>query len=776
MTHVPAGLVFPNDDRPGRTGPDDRRPRSGRWGRPGFLVLALAILLGLRTPSRGQTIDKAVLDRAKDATVYIKLKASGQMRSAGSGFVTRVAGDSLLVMTNRHVAVPDEGDLPDGVKPELSVVLRSGTAQEQEIPARLVAFDERPAHDLALLEIKGVRQPPRPISAEKTAAESDFFETMQAFSLGFPLGGLIVGNFNSNPAVTVNAMSISSFRRDEGNRLERIQFAGSMIQGNSGGPIVDGKGLLVGIVVERLSGENVGMAIPPRVIASFLAGGVDKVWGKVESWSGTNARVQVAGRLVDPFGKIKSMALRHARQPAASGPPRPDAQGNWPLLEGGAVVPMTIKEGSGVAEFGMSAATPADRKLLLQIVLTDSFGRAVAGKPMTASLPDKPGPLQGIERSSTPKTLARWSCETNVAEGIKMTHAPGSTIIDIPGGVPVNNAPQYNLFNAPCALIKAEGDFVATVGVENTFDPGGEGIVVPTGKKLPFSFQSAGLLIWQDEKNFVRLERSKGSDGKISMLNRVLVEVYKNGKEAAVHYVDIPEQPVVLVAVRKGGSLRLLFALPPKQMAVFHEMAIDFTKEVFVGVAAANLSKRPFQAKLANFSLKTPEGGEVVARPIKMARLLDGGVVKLPDGTRVFEGAGLKVANPENAPVVPTNMDEYKGEWSDNRQLLWNNEKAGQALTLELPVDADGKYEIKAKFTLAPDYAIAKLDIDGRPLFKGEKIDFYAQEIRPTKLMALGTFALNKGKRKLTITVFNKNPKSSGYHFGLDEIQLVPAK
>jgi S1-C subfamily serine protease len=717
-----------------------------------------------------------VLDRAKDATVYIKLKASGKMRSAGSGFVIKAKGDALLVMTNRHVAVPDEGDLPPGVNPEISVVLRSGTAQEQEVPARLVTYDERPAHDLALLEVKGVRVPPQPISAEKTASESDFFETMPAFSLGFPLGGLIVGNLNSNPAVTVNQMTISSFRRNENNRLERIQFAGSMIQGNSGGPIVDGKGLLVGIVVERLNGENVGMAIPPNVVASFLAGGVDRIWGKLESWSGNSAKVQVAARLVDPLGKIGGMSLRYGRQSPSAAPIKPDALGNWPQIAGGTNVPMRIANGSGVADFDLSAATPDDRKVLLQILVTDSLGRASAGRPIPASLPDKPGPLQGIEKFSTPRTLAHWSCEANLAEGIKMTHSPGATIIDLPGGVPINNAPQYNLFNAPCALIRAEGDFIATVGVENTFDPGGEGIVVPTGKKLPFSFQSAGILIWQDEKNFVRLERSKGSDGKISMLNRILVEVYKNGREAAVHYIDVPEQPVVLVAVRKGGSLRLLFALPPKQLAVFHEMAVDFNKDVFVGLAAANLSKRPFQAKLVNFSLKTPEGGEIVAKPFKMTKLVDSGVVKLPDGTRVFEGAGLKVSNPENAPVAPTDMEGYKGEWSDNRQLVWNNDKAGQALTLGLPVDADGKYEIKAKFTLAPDYAIAKLDIDGRPLYKGEKIDFYAQEIRPTKLMALGTFSLNKGKHKLTITVFNKNPKSSGYHFGLDEIQLVPTK
>ena len=145
--------------------------------------------------------------------------------------------------------------------------------------------------------------------------------------------------------------------------------------------------------------------------------------------------------------------------------------------------------------------------------------------------------------------------------------------------------------------------------------PGGEEVIlVPSGKKFPTSFQSTGILLWQDEKNFIRLERSKGSDGKISMLNRILVEVYKNGREAAVHYIDVPEQPVVLVAVRKGGSLRLLFALPPKQLAVFHEMAVDFNKDVFVGLAAANLSKRPFQAKLSNFSLKSPGGrADIVA-------------------------------------------------------------------------------------------------------------------------------------------------------------------
>jgi hypothetical protein len=90
-------------------------------------------------------------------------------------------------------------------------------------------------------------------------------------------------------------------------------------------------------------------------------------------------------------------------------------------------------------------------------------------------------------------------------------------------------------------------------------------------------------------------------------------------------------------------------------------------------------------------------------------------------------------------------MPKLNGQWSDDKQLLWNNDKKGQALVLELPVDADGRYEIKGKFTMAPDYAIAKLDVDGKPLYSEQRIDFYNQETKPTKLMSLGTLPLNRG-------------------------------
>ena len=68
-----------------------------------------------------------------------------------------------------------------------------------------------------------------------------------------------------------------------------------------------------------------------------------------------------------------------------------------------------------------------------------------------------------------------------------------------------------------------------------------------------------------------------------------------------------------------------------------------------------------------------------------------------------------------------TNMNQYKGKWSEDRQLAWQPLGKGESLTLEIPVDATGKFEVKARFTMAPDYAQIRLAMDTRPLMNGRR-------------------------------------------------------
>ncbi len=745
-------------------------------------ILGLSVLLACAPCSLGQNIERQVLDQIQDATVFVKLKVPGVGEGSGSGFVIKSTGDTVLVMTNRHVVVPEAGEVPEGTKVQLSVVFRSGTPQQQELPAQILAHDDREVRDLAVIEVRGVRQPPHPIAANLTTAEADFYLTMPVYALGFPRGRQIqqvVGNLKDNPAITVNQMSISSLRKDESSRLARVQLNGSAIEGNSGGPLVDVKGRLVGVIVSRIRGEAVGFAVPPSVIAQFLDGDIGGLTAELQGLNSGTATVKLNVRLVDPLRNLTGVTLRYVRQSAGKPAAAPDANGSWPLLVNGTNVALRVSGGSATGALSLPVASADDRKLFMQFVLTRASGRMLASKPTSVDIPDRPGALPGLAAEpDRPRTVPRFSCEVNLADGGKVKHHAGGSTMELPAGVAMINAPQFRLFNAPSALVRVDGEFVAMVMVNNDFDPGSTPITSSTGRKFPITFQGAGLLIWQDEKNFVRLERCKGSDGGIGLIHRILVEVYKDGRAVGLHYSKpIPEHPVVLGAHRKGTTMQFLFAEPPGSLTVFREVALDFNPSLLVGISASNLSKQPLVAKFERFSIQGPGGQDVPAPPVALTRLVNTGTERRKDGTVILEGAALKILKATAGTAeAQTNMNQYKGKWSEDRQLAWQPLGKGESLTLEIPVDATGKFEVKARFTMAPDYAQIRLAMDTRPLMNGRAQDFYYNDVRPARLISLGTLSLDKGKHRLTITVHDKNTRSSGYRVGLDELHLVPVK
>ena len=77
-------------------------------------IVLFGVILAWTPWSWGQAIDRQVLDQIQDATVFIKLKVPQVGEGSGSGFVIKATGDTVLVMTNRHVAVPEAGEVPEG--------------------------------------------------------------------------------------------------------------------------------------------------------------------------------------------------------------------------------------------------------------------------------------------------------------------------------------------------------------------------------------------------------------------------------------------------------------------------------------------------------------------------------------------------------------------------------------------------------------------------------------------------------------------------------------
>lgn len=569
-----------------------------------------------------------LIRRIKDATVYIKV-SDGKSRSSGSGFVIRVEGDRILIGTNRHVISHGPGDDDDDDEesspgaapkgdPKVSVVFRSGeNGQEQEVPATILGKDStgENSRDLAILEVRGVTRAPRPIELSRATQPS---EGMDLKIYGFPFGQIMnsIARSGGNPAITVNKASVSSLRRDDLGHLSLIQIDGSVNPGNSGGPIVDDKGQLIGVTVAKLKiAENVGLAIPVARVEELLQGRVGHF--ELERVSGASG-LEFVGRaqMDDPMGKLRSVSMSIA---PLNGPPPKAVEGSVAsqAIANARPFNLTLDRNAKLATGRGSVSLPADAKqVLVQISYTAGDGRTFLSSPQAFDLPQGIGRLvpvggraeemerrfRGTKKKLGPLQDPDKDCKL-AFEGpkIKIT-VPGKLHTLAPQIVDKKNKA---IKNAPMTLAKVDGDFLIHVRVTGDMRPGASQLKHPkTGKDIGLTFQGAGIVLWQDQDNYIRLERTCGTAGGPTLVTRLLVEVVQGGREAGrPYYIDVPEGAMALMMVRKGGATRCLFSNDGKRWAMLREIAADFPAKIQVGLLAVNISKNPYTAQFEDFAL-----------------------------------------------------------------------------------------------------------------------------------------------------------------------------
>jgi len=186
----------------------------------------------------------------------------------GSGVIVRQTGDRVYVLTNNHVA---------GEADEISVKLQDG----RQFTAKLVGRDER--RDLALVEFQSKQ--PVPVAE---LSDSDLVQVGDiVFAVGNPMGfesTVTMGIVSAVGRRTEPGMGVGSF-------TDYIQTDAAINQGNSGGPLVDIYGRVVGINtwISSPSGGNVGLGftIPINNAKTAIEDFITK--GKVEyGWLGVN--------------------------------------------------------------------------------------------------------------------------------------------------------------------------------------------------------------------------------------------------------------------------------------------------------------------------------------------------------------------------------------------------------------------------------------------------------------------------------------------------------
>lgn len=172
---------------------------------------------------RAETQDRAI----RRATLRVRTRTCFGVGS-GSGFA--VAPD--LLVTNRHVV--ENADL-------LQVSTWDGQSHDVEISG--IALNE----DLAIVAVRGQL----PVSLELHRAPADGDEVV---AVGYPLGGELT--FSTGRVI---GMVDQAFF---GDRTPSIRLSNKILPGNSGGPLVDTEGRVVGVVFAMETDTGNGLAIP----------------------------------------------------------------------------------------------------------------------------------------------------------------------------------------------------------------------------------------------------------------------------------------------------------------------------------------------------------------------------------------------------------------------------------------------------------------------------------------------------------------------------------
>jgi S1-C subfamily serine protease len=178
-------------------------------------------------------------------------KKSKTVESNGSGFVVSAAGH---VVTNNHVIAgcvdKVHGNLPG----------------EAAIDLRIVSTDE--ANDLALLVA------PTPLKDAVTIRGVAIHPGDSVVAIGYPFHGLLSSDFSVTTGIVSSLGGV-------GNDSRYLQISAAVQPGNSGGPLIDTSGNVVGVVSEKINAikvaqitgsipENINFAIKTGALRDFL--------------------------------------------------------------------------------------------------------------------------------------------------------------------------------------------------------------------------------------------------------------------------------------------------------------------------------------------------------------------------------------------------------------------------------------------------------------------------------------------------------------------------
>ncbi len=193
--------------------------------------------------------------RGKRATALVEISHNG-LSTLGTAFCIDESG--LFVTTSRVV---DKAAEKNSV---LRLVLNAGLPSQRAVRAKVYRRDNEA--NLAILETSDKAG----LMALELGRDADVKELNELVTFGYPLGKVLSVNPNDFPQISVLPSRITTLSHLNG-RLMGFVLETSIAPGNSGGPVLDASGKVVGVAVASANETAREPMIPVGRLREFLA-------------------------------------------------------------------------------------------------------------------------------------------------------------------------------------------------------------------------------------------------------------------------------------------------------------------------------------------------------------------------------------------------------------------------------------------------------------------------------------------------------------------------
>lgn len=168
---------------------------------------------------------------------------------------------------------------------------------------------------------------------------------------------------------------------------------------------------------------------------------------------------------------------------------------------------------------------------------------------------------------------------------------PDGIELTIPAGIHQLN-PTMETVNAPRVWQSVEGDFLFEVRVKDFPRPEKD-----SGANGNRSYVAAGVVLWQDENNFLRWTRSASAEKNAVYLS---CEQFENGKHVGGGYFRMKDEPIWLRLERRENTLRMSASDDGKKWQQAIERDCTYPTSLKAGVFGLNVTENKYQFRFSH--------------------------------------------------------------------------------------------------------------------------------------------------------------------------------